>query len=257
VAVTITADVRYDPRPSVLLTVTTSPAVTAPLSLVRVHADGTEHAVIGAVPQQIVGGGWADVDHHLPYNQLVTYRVTVGNETATAQEQATMTVPWLISPDRPELSIPIQVKSISDRTQESRSAALRPIGAPMVAVSDGGQTWDGTSVSMVIEVDDEAPLRRLIQDSPVVLVNTPGAGWRIQWMWALIGQITWTNLGRAYWRTELVTLPLTEVAAPDIDLVGTWNAGVMAQTFAAEGKTAGDIVSLYANSLALITDTRL
>lgn len=256
--VTVTAVPQYVPGlpPAVLLTVTTSPATTAVLDLVRIHQDGSEHRIITSSLPQVIGGGWADKDYHAPFNQLVIYRVTTGSDTGTDTAFISMDVPWLISADQPALSFPIRVKTIGDRTEDPRATAHRPIGGPLVAISDGLQTWDGVVTSMTIEVEDEAPLRALKANDPVVLVNTPGKGWRIQWMWALLGQVSYVNVGRAYWRSELVTLPLTEVAAPDVDLVSTWNAGIMAETFAAEGKTAGDIVSLYANSLALVTDAR-
>lgn len=253
--ITLTATPDYDELlPSVLLTVTTSPSVTAPLDIVRVHADGTEHRLIVANRQQVIGG-WADRDHHCPFNQTVTYRAQVGSDIATAPAYVGSMVPWLISPDQPETSLPIRVKSIGDRSKESRSAALRPVGGQLVAISD--TVRDGITASMVIEVDDEEPLSRLLEENPVLLVNTPGAGWRIKWMWALIGQLTYVNPGRAHWPTEQITLPLTEVAAPDVDLVSDWTSGIAAATFAAEGKTSGGIVSLYADSLALVTDTRL
>lgn len=258
-AVTITATPQYVSGlpPRVSLTVVTSPATTAPIDLVRIHQDGSEHRVIVSNREQVIGGGWTDKDYHAPFNQRVTYRVKTGADTATAQTHISMDVPWLISADQPALSFPVRVKQIGDRTEEPRATAHRPIGGPLVAISDGGQAWDGIASSLVIEVDDEAPLRTLKDNDPVVLINTPGKGWRIQWMWALLGQISYVNVGRAYWRSELITLPVAEVAAPDVDLVATWNAGTMAATFAAEGKTAGDIVSLYANALALTSDARL
>ena len=256
---TITAVPEYpnDLPPRVALTVTTSPATTAPIDLVRIHQDGSEHRVIVSNREQVIGGGWADHDYHCPFNQPVTYRVRTGSDTNTAAAFVNMDAPWLISADQPALSFPIRVKTIGDRTRDPRASAHRPIGGPLVAISDGLQAWDGITTSMTIEVDDEEPLRKLIDNDPVVLVNTPGKGWRIQWMWALLGQVSYVNVGRAYWRSELITLPLTEVAAPDVDLVPIWNAGIMAATFAAEGKNAGDIVSLYANALALTTDARL
>lgn len=257
--VTITAVPEYPPGllPRIALTVITTPATTAPIDLVRIHQDGTEHRVIVSNREQVIGGGWADKDYHAPFNQQVTYRVRTGADQATAQAFVSMDVPWLISADEPDLSFPIRVKQIGDRTRDPRAAAHRPVGGQLIAISDDEHAWDGVVSSLIIQVEDEAPLQRLIDDSPVVLINTPGAGWRIQWMWALLGQLTYVNAGRAYWQSELITLPVTEVAAPDVDLVSTWNAGVMASTFAAQGKTAGDIVGLYANSLALLTDTRL
>lgn len=256
--VSITATPEYPlGLPRIGLVVTTSPATTAPIDLVRIHQDGSEHRVIVSNREQVIGGGWADHDYHCPFNQLVTYRVRTGADEATAQGFVSMDVPWLISADQPSLSFPVRVKQISDRTRDPRATAHRPVGGQLVAISDGMQAWDGITSSLLIEVEDEAPLRALIENDPVVLINTPGAGWRIQWMWALLGQISYVNPGRAHWRSELITLPVTEVAAPDVDLVATWNAGTMAETFAAEGKTAGDIVALYADSLALVTDARL
>jgi hypothetical protein len=250
-----------DGPPSVKLTATSTTGGPSPvpnntlIDVWRVHADGTRHRVLTEQGPRLIGGGWAWLDVHCPYNQSVSYEVTANGFTAASGpvflESDTT---WLIPPSDPGMAVMVeQVAAVGARSTQSRAARFQPIGGPAVFLTDGYR--DGCSGSLTLRVSDEQPLRDLFADDGVVLINTPGtAGWDLSWLWVQPGQVSYDNpaLVNSYAK-RLVTVPFEESADPDVDLVPAWVSGDAADSFA----TSALLLAAYSSSLDLVTDTRI
>lgn len=251
-SLTITAVPTGGRPPSVTLSVAASgiPANTE-LTLWRIHPDGTEHRVIVTDPPRLLPDTWVGIDYHCPFNAAVTYRAEAGSETATVPAVLLSSQTWLISPSEPTLSLPVTVKGIEDRSTSSRAARFAPRGGRAVFHGEGGR--DGIVSAITVQVPDDQGIRALIDQDSVILINTPGQGWRIGWMWAQPGQVAYRNPGRANWPYELVTIPIEESADPDVDLTPLWTCELMDQMTATEGIDCTELLALYAtcNDLAI------
>lgn len=251
--------------PAVQLTVTatnTAPNAVPPntvLTLTRIHKDGSEHRVITSSQPRVIPTTWVGLDYHAPFGEPVTYRVTAGAASATATGYALSDRPWLISASEPTLSVlPDGVRAITDRAIASRAVELRPIGGRSAFVGDG--TADGMTGTLIVRVTDERPLRALLADDGVILINTPGTaeGWALSWHW-----VKWTTQA---WRQvtdhksapySLCSIAWKESADPDVDLVPSWTADAMRDYLIANGKTVADIPSIWATADNLTIDTRI
>lgn len=229
------------------------------LTLTRIHKDGSEHRVIVSSQPRVIPTTWVGLDYHAPFGDPVTYRVTAGAASATATGYALSDRPWLISATEPALSVlPDGVRAITDRSVASRATRLAPVGGKASWFGDG--TTDGMTGTIVVKVVDERPLRQLLADDSVILINTPGTaeGWALDWHW-----VKWTSQA---WRQvtdhksapySLCTIAWEESADPDVDLVPAWNFDAMAAYLTANHKTLADVPSIWANFDALTIDTRL
>jgi hypothetical protein len=249
------------PLPKVKLTATSTTGSPNPIpnntlvDVFRNHADGTRHRVLTEQGPRLIGGGWAWLDVHCPYNQAVSYDITANGFTAVSgpvflQSQKT----WLIPPSDPDRAVMVQqIAVIADRSTQSRAVRFQPIGGPAVFLTDGFR--DAYSGSLTLRVTDEAPLRALFADDGVVLINTPGVtGWDLRWLWVQPGQVSYSNpVGIRSYAKRLVTIPFEESADPDVDLTPSWSSGDAADAWA----TSALLLAAYGSSLDLVTDTRL
>lgn len=254
----------YEPGepPAVKLVATSTTGGPSPIpnntliDVVRVHEDGTRHRVLTEQGPRLIGGGWAWLDVHAPYNQAVTYEITAAGFTAVS---GVAWVPckrtWLVHRSDPALSVRAEkVAAIGDRSTSSRAERFEPIGSKAVFLTDGSR--NGLNGSLTLRVTDESPLRALFADDGVVLVNTPGvAGWDLTWLWVQPGQVKYANPldGNITYRKRLVEIPFEESADPDVDLQPLWDYDAAAAAFA----TYTDLGAAYGSYLDLVTDTRL
>lgn len=255
VTVTATPTFGVGVPPAVLLTVTATgiPANSA-LAVWRIHPDGTEHLVITTDAPRLIPDAWVGLDYHCPFNAVITYRVEAAGQTGTTDTVVTGNATWLISPSDPDLSVRVNVRNIEARSQDSRAGRFAPYGGKATFRSEGLR--NGISGSITVEVGDDRPIRRLLDEDSVILINTPGQGWRISWMWVQPGQVSYLNPGRARWPFEIVTLPFEESADPDVDQTPLWTCDIAAAVFAAEGVDCDELPGLYATCLDLAINRR-
>jgi hypothetical protein len=249
------------PLPKVKLTATSTTGSPNPIpnntlvDVFRIHADGTRHRVLTEQGPRLIGGGWAWLDVHCPYNQAVSYDLTAAGFTVNSGPvflQSNQT--WLIPPSDPSRAVMVQkIAVIADRSTQSRAVRFQPIGGPAVFLTDGFR--GGFSGSLTLRVTDERPLRALFADDGVVLINTPGTtGWDLKWLWVQPGQVSYSNpaLINSYAK-RLVTIPFDESADPDADLTPAWTYDDAAAAWA----TYTALDAAYGSYLDLVTDTRL
>lgn len=146
---------------------------------------------------------------------------------------------------------------LGDRSQGSRAGRYQPIEGKPVFVSDGPRS--GVTGSVTLRYTAEQPLRDLLNDDTVILINTPAAaGWDVQWLWVQPGELSWTNPGVfAGYEFRRLVLPFEESADPDLDIETQWTAGAAREYFRSIGVNAGAVGALYANCAAARTNTRL
>lgn len=261
----LTATNVFALRPNVKLvaasTTSGSPAVPANslLAVYRVHADGTEHQVLTESAPRFIGGAWVWNDYTMPFNQAVTYRIeTAGYSAVSGAVMAVSQRMWLIHPSQPELSVMVDaVAEIADRSTDSRSERFEPIGALAVYLTDGFR--NGIKGNLTIRQSDEAAVRKLFADDSVILINTPAQpGWDLTWMWVHADAVKYSNPGSIIrYRKREIVIEFEEAADPDVDLLPIWSSGDAELYWTGAGVTSAGVISHYADSLALQTDTRL
>ena len=264
--ITAVASYPVGAAPKVTLTATSTTGTPNPvpantlISVIRVHADGTRHRVVTEDAPRLLGGGWAWVDVHAPFNQAVWYEITAaGSAAASSSVTVAANRTWLVHSAQAALAVKVDVVSeISDRAAKTRSAKFVPFGSPAVFLSEGLR--DGINGSFVVRVTDETPLEALFADDSVVLVNTPNTtGWDLGWMWIQPGDITYSNkAGLVAYKYRHVTVNYEQCDDPTVELQPVWTSGgAYAYWTTSQGKNSGNMVALYATSLDFLTDTRL
>lgn len=261
IAVTAAVEYKINEPPRVKLTATSTTSGPNPvpsntqLVIVRIHPDGSEHRVITDADPRVIGGGWAGFDYHAKYNDAITYRVTAGAAVATVSTRVRCDFTWLIHPSEPARSVRVtSVKTIGDRTQVSRAGRFEPIEGMASFQSDGSR--GGRVGTLIVEVPDESAMRDLLADNTVILLNTPGRGWVLDWLWVQPGDVTYSTPGGVGWPYVDVTLPYEESEDPGDDLTQTWTIASSAAYFLANGITIAQVPDLYTTILDLSTNTR-
>ena len=249
--------------PAVKLTVTASavapkavPANTV-LTITRVHQDGSEHRVILPSTPRVIPTTWTGFDYHAPYSEGVTYRVDAAGSSSTTTGYAMATRCWLVSSSDPTLSVlPDGIRAITDRAIASRSVLLPPIGGRKVSIGEGAS--DGMTGTIVVKVADERPLRALLADDSPILINTPGDGWALSWHWVQWKAQAWRQVTDHQWAPySLATITWEDCGDPDGDLAPVWTIKTMRDYLVANGKTAGDVDTIWSTVGNLAIDTRV
>jgi hypothetical protein len=257
----LVAAVQFAGLPSVKLTGTSTTGSPNPIpnntliDVYRNHADGTRHRVLTEQGPRLIGGGWAWLDVHCPFNQAVTYDITAAGFTATSNP---VFVPskrtWLVHPSQADLSVLVDmVTKVDARATGSRASKFVPFDGKPFYISGGSR--EPVSGSLILFTTDTGPLVELFADDQVILVNTPGTpGWDIGWMWVQPGAVSYGNPADGVRvPARLVTVPFDESADPDMDLDPVWSYDDAAAAWATY--TAMD--AAYGSYLDLVTDTRL
>lgn len=240
--ITISATPVVSSPPRVQLTVSSSPAVTDDLSIVRVHADGSEHPVLG-VGSLITT--WSGFDVHMPYNVPVTYRAASGGLTATSAATAVVcNKSWLIHASDPDLSVIIRgVGPVAARTRNSRATSYLPIGnRNPVSRTDSPRGGPSGEIKLLSISDAETAAIDAFLDSDFpILINSVSA---FGWMWVQPGNSI-TEYASGYVRDEsLVTIPFSAVTQPDVN-VALWRLGDLESRAVANYPLLGNLKSAY------------
>lgn len=231
--------------PRVQLDVSSSPAVTEDLSVVRVHSDGSEYPVLG------VGSlisTWTGVDIHAPFNAPVTYRAEAGAQSVTSGSVVVMSdESWLIHSADPDLSVLIDkiMSPMQDFRHASRATRYEPLNRRLpvhrIDMPRGGET--GQVVIKCPTQQDRDQVRALLASDLPVLMNTPFADY--PWKWVQVGDDTYSNPGQQEWFAyRTVTLPFEETTQPDVD-TALWTLGDLKSAAPTSYPTLGDLKAAY------------
>lgn len=220
-ALTATVQAVYA-RATLQLTFTTVTQAT----ITRIHPDGTTWPVRGANPVDVhstTGIGATVVDNELPLDTPVTYRAT-STQTSVTVTSAAVTVAsdpsdgrsmaWLTHPTKPSLSAPLRVEAVPERSRQGRVGILPILGrADPIAVTDLRQSGTGSLQAMTFTAAEATKLLALLADGGVVLYRAP-AGWRNNWMYLALGDVTEMPLVGGADPTTEWSIGYTVVAAP-------------------------------------------
>lgn len=230
--VSLTATVTGVAPPAVLLDVTSSPSVTAPLKVWRIHDDGSRHRVIAG--RAVLIGGWSGVDYHAPFNHTFHYTAEADGQAESAATPALFVpsdVTWLIHPSDPALSLALEViVSLSAKKKPGRGASFSILPAsadedplPVVRWDSRRGPESGDIVILADDDDQVQALERLIARGPVLLNSAKSE--RVRWQWIDPGDTSIEPPG-GYYRTSMrqLSFPWEACRAPDADTapLSTW-----------------------------------
>lgn len=231
----ITLAAVWDPvRARVVLTAAAIPSGATTASIVRYDtAVLTNGAAVrgGTLGGTDPGTGFALSDYEHTPGALNTYVLTVpGFGTATATVTPTPSTVWLKSIARPFLNRAVTVVGFSDVVLPARGGVLDVIGRrePVAITEVRGSRQYALTLRAADRAEADA-LELMLSFGDVLYVQPPSTSCPIpRAMYAYVGDVSFQRAGRSDGAVRYVTLPLTEVAAPDPTIVGytiTW-AGV-------------------------------
>lgn len=214
-SITISATSVAASPPRVQLTVSSSPAVTDDLSIVRIHSDGSEHPVLGVGS---IISTWSGYDFHPPYNSSLTYRAVSGALTATSSAVVvSSSQSWIVHALDPSLSVIIRgVGPIASRTRSSRATSYLPTGNrnPVSRVDSPRGGPNGEIKLLAVSDAETKAIEDLLDSDLPLLINSVSA---FGWMWVQPGDST-TEYASGYVRVEsLVTIPFISITEPDVN----------------------------------------
>lgn len=226
--VSISAQLFDVSPPGVLLDVTSSPTVVAPLTVWRVHDDGSRHRVVTG--RSVLVGSWSGVDRHCPFNRVVQYAATAEGQPESAPTPEDVLVamggPWLIHPTRPELSFPIRkiMGPQQPMTYASSAAAFDVLqqdeGTDALPVARNDFTRSGAQGKVKIQIAREAEpaVRAFFRDGGPVLLNGAWGSSDYPWMWLIAKNVVVSNPGGIIDHpTREVEFDIRECRGPDAD----------------------------------------
>lgn len=254
--ITLTATARSGRPPGVdlLVTATAPTDLNGSVVVVRVHADGSRHAVITEYSPHLLSGLWAVTDYHSPFNQVVTYEATVGSDTATATVVVMSSLTWLVPPG--EVSIAVSAKKIAeiaDRSFASTAGRFPVLGGKTISVSDDSPRMSG-SITLRVELADMDAFLALLHEG-TILISTPAEpGWDLKWLWISRTGHRVSNPGKLVaFPFRLITVEFEECEDPDVDLTPIWTDADMEAAFASDA--AGE--AAYADAFNAELNRRL
>lgn len=257
-------------QPRVRLTVTSSPASGEPLTVWRIHEDGSEWRVITPTGTRLAAGATVLFDYHAPLNQLVTYRGETATQTgpAGAPTVVVSSTPWVLPADEPELAVPAAfVDDLGDEEASYDGAAASTLAGTARKAGTSDRTV-GLSSSVVLGFEPALLLRwRILQErGDALLVNLPDERWDRPWFWILPSRFTIQNRGRKEDRFggragfggkaghpfRYAQIQYDPIDPPDTDLTPLWTDGDCELAFA----TDAAMEAAYASDLAHELDDR-
>lgn len=227
---TVTAAPGFLNTSAIRVSVSSSPSLTAPLVLWRVHEDGSRWRVLVEANANVITT-WTGYDFHAPFNQMVTYTAEAGGLSGSSA--ATMLVSdagvWLIHASDPSLSVLVDnvIGPPQPYKYPSATQSFRPLGSKL-PVQRHDFPRGGESGQITIKCDSEAAraaVKACLADNGVTLINTPNSDDDIGWKWVQIDDTELSNPGeRISAPFRLFALPYKEVRQPDVD-AGLWTLG--------------------------------
>lgn len=165
-------------------------------------------------------------DYEFPVGVLITYRVRSYNASNVLQATFTTTItqalvdPWLKSVSRPYLNREIFAADASDVVHTNRTHTFPILGRSYpVAVTDVS-SQRGYDLTVATLIKDEADvLRYMVTSGDILFLHAP-ADFPVPGGYFVVGDVKEARQNLP-WERRWFTLPLTEVAPPGADVVGT------------------------------------
>lgn len=253
------------------LTITPNPANVPPRMLIdlkgalgstvtisRVDAAGNTTPIRLANPGELSGGAWVGYDYEAPFGQPVRYRAVADQSNIVITSDDAMldvSAPWLIHPGLPDLSVPLSVAKVGDRTMGVNQGVFNVLGrSDAVTVTDYARQSPVFDLQVLTGTQEaEDALQDLLADSSALLLQIiyPDIR-RTIYRWVSIGPVTQSWLVEDYYGSDdlMWTLPCTVTSRPSglLQSQRTW-ADVVA-----ENATWADVVTRYATWRDVIVD---
>lgn len=165
-------------------------------------------------------------DYEFPVDVAITYRVRSYNASNVLQTTFTVGVtqaqpdPWLKSVQRPFLNQQIETSDASDVTHVNRSQVFPIVGRSLgVAVTDLSSQLNFELSVATLTQGDAADLLYLAKSGDIVFLHVPPA-YPVPGGYYTVGDVKETRQNMP-WELRWFTLPLTQVAQPGPDVIGT------------------------------------
>lgn len=233
ITVTASVDAAYPPR--VAVSVSSSPAVTASLTITRTNADGTVHPVL-TDSEPVIITSWAGYDYHAPFNEAVTYTATASGQSGTStavfmvSDQA-----WLMHPSDPTKSLPVLLLQADETVKFASPAKTYAVLNRKLPVARTSAPRGGTQGNLKIKVasaDVTAALDLFADGGPLLLNGIWGAN-DYGWKWVLPGELSVTNpAGFVDFPFRWFLTSYVEITDPDANIVSPWNYDAVAAAYA-------------------------
>ena len=186
----------------------------------------TYTTVRGGSHVTVASGAAAVNDYEFPVGVAITYRVRSYNASDVLQATFTVAItqaqpdPWLKSVQRPFLNQQISAADASDVTHANRSQVFPIVGRSAgVAVTDIGSGRSYELVIATLTTGDAADLRFLVTSGDILFLHAPD-DFPVPGGYYTVGDVRETRQTLP-WERRWFTLPLTEVAAPGPEVIGT------------------------------------
>lgn len=171
-------------------------------------------------------------DHEFPPNVLLTYRARSYSSTEvllntfTATITVNLAVAWLKSPARPFLNRAVTIVDFGDVESPARGGVLEVLGRRLpVALTSLRGSRRYQLVLRAASREEADALELFLSFGDAVYVQVPAACAVPRSLYAFVGDTSFKRVGRHDGAVRYVTLPLTEVDAPDASISGfsvTW-----------------------------------
>jgi len=131
-------------------------------------------------------------DYEAPYQAPVTYSTMETPGSSSAAVTVAESKVWLIHPGVPELSMPISVASVGNRTRSISQGVFRPMGrrSPVVQTDGQRKSPEGTLELNTLTLAEAARFEALTDDAGVLLLNVPASfNWGLPTSYVALGDI--------------------------------------------------------------------
>jgi len=131
-------------------------------------------------------------DYEMPYGAPVTYSTMETPTSSSAAVTVNESKIWLVHPGVPELSMPISVASVGNRTRSISRGVFYPMGrrSPVVQTDGQRKSTEGTLELNTLTLTDAARLETLTDDAGVLLLNVPASlNWGLPPSYIAVGDI--------------------------------------------------------------------
>ena len=243
--ITATATVEMGLPSRVLISASSSPAVTDLVTVTRTHEDGSEHRVILEDNAKIIGT-FVGYDYHAPFNQTVTYTVSAAGQTGTTSPVTIVSEnTWLIHPSDPALSVIVHkiMGPVPTRKRPTRARQYDILGSKLRVQGSSyprrGETGEITLKCLTLE-DQEAFDALVANDWPILLNAHYSEGY-LGWKWISVGEYS-IDYQKGFISTPfLISFPYEEIRQPDSDVTPVWTLDDLKAESVTEYPTLDDL----------------
>lgn len=226
------------------------------VTVVRIDQAGNVTPIRLANPATLDGGTWLGYDYEAPFQQIVTYQATATLTVTSDPVVLDVSQPWLIHPGIPDLSQPIQLTGVPQKSRATNQGVHNVLGrrTPII-ITDGARRAPTFDLMLHTDnADQEDALNELLDDASVLLLQIayPGVT-KTSYQWVGIDNAQAQSLTDIWQDNDTLqwTLSCTETDYPD----GLLQAQRTLADVASEFATLGDLANNYATLRDIITDT--